>query len=126
MTAARPERPTWVKVGPFTFNVVWDQRKTVEYARVDGRDLFGQTHMASLQIYIDDNRPLVALQNTLLHEILHCMVWVWDVPMPFQDDEHKMEEQFVCRMDSPLLQLLKENPQVTQWLCADAERNNGA
>ncbi len=114
-------RPSSVKVGPFVFNVTWDGHELRRLDRIDGRDSFGMTLMDRCKIVIDDHRPLIALQNTLIHEILHAMVWVYDIPMPYQDDEHKMEEQFVCRFDSPLLLLFKENPAVMQWLALETE-----
>jgi hypothetical protein len=115
------KRPDSVKVGPFVFNIVWNGAELRRLDRIDGRDSFGMTLMDRHRIVIEDARPLSALQNTLLHEILHALVWTYDVPMPYQDDEHKMEEAFVCRFDSPFLLLMKDNPEVFAWLLTEDE-----
>lgn len=115
------DRPRDIKVGPFVFNIVWDGAELRRLDRIDGRDSFGMTLMDRQRIVIEDARPLQALQNTLLHEILHAVVWTYDIPMPYQDEEHKMEESFICRFDSPFLLLMKENPQVFAWLVLKTE-----
>jgi homospermidine synthase len=112
-------RPSEVKVGPFTFKIIWSQQKLMVAARTMGQDVFGQSYMDRLRIIIDDSRPLVAMQNTLMHEIFHCMVWAYDIPVPKIDSEHDMEEQFTCRIDTPFLLLLKENRSVFDWLAME-------
>jgi hypothetical protein len=110
------EKPDRVKVGPFVYKVIWNQQKLMEAARVMGQDVFGQSYMDRLEIIIDDSRPLAAMQNTLMHEIFHCLTWAYDIPVPHLDDEHKEEEAFTCRIDTPFLLLLKENRSLFDWL----------
>lgn len=114
------DRPERVRVGPFVFNIVWSQADLMKFCRSDGQDRFGQTHLDTHDIYIDDSRPLVALQNTLMHEILHALNWTYNIPTPANEGEDA-EEQFVCRMDTPLLLLLKDNPEVFAWLALKTE-----
>jgi len=109
------DRPERVRIGPFVFNITWSQAELMRFCRTDGQDAFGQTHPDTLNIYIDDTRPLVALQNTLVHELLHALLWTYNIPTPVEEGRDK-EEEFVSRMDTPLLLLLKENPVVFEWL----------
>lgn len=112
-------RPSSVKLGPFVFNIVWSGADLRRLGRVDGVDRFGMSALDDLRIYVDENRPLAALQNTLLHEILHCLLWVYDIPVPYSEEDNKMEEQYVCRMDSTLLLCMQENRSLFQWLVSE-------
>lgn len=76
---------------------------------------FGETHFDTFAILIDDSRPLSAMQNTLLHELLHCLSWTYNIPTPVVEGQDE-EEEYVSRMDAPLLLLIKDNPEIFSWL----------
>jgi len=39
--------------------------------------------------------------------------------VPYSEEDNKMEEQYVCRMDSTLLLCMQENRSLFQWLVSE-------
>jgi hypothetical protein len=71
--------------------------------------------MESMSIAVDPGRHEDYARATLLHEILHACVRSSD---PTLDDEH--EETVVAAMTGPLLSMLRDNPDVLDYLTDDA------
>jgi hypothetical protein len=71
--------------------------------------------MESMSIAVDPGRHEDYARATLLHEILHACVRSSD---PTLDDEH--EETVVAAMTGPLLAMLRDNPDVLDYLMDDA------
>jgi hypothetical protein len=71
--------------------------------------------MESMSIAVDPGRHEDYARATLLHEILHACVRSSD---PTLDDEH--EETVVAAMTGPLLSMLRDNPEVVDYLMDDA------
>jgi hypothetical protein len=71
--------------------------------------------MESMSIAVDPGRHEDYARATLLHEILHACVRSSD---PTLDDEH--EETVVAAITGPLLAMLRDNPDVLDYLTDDA------
>jgi hypothetical protein len=71
--------------------------------------------MESMSIAVDPGRHEDYARATLLHEILHACIRSSD---PTLDDEH--EETVVAAMTGPLLSMLRDNPDVLDYLTDDA------
>jgi hypothetical protein len=71
--------------------------------------------MESMSIAVDPGRHEDYARATLLHEILHACIRSSD---PTLDDEH--EETVVAAMTGPLLSMLRDNPDVLDYLTEDA------
>jgi hypothetical protein len=71
--------------------------------------------MESMSIAVDPGKHEDYARATLLHEILHACIRSSD---PTLDDEH--EETVVAAMTGPLLSMLRDNPDVLDYLTDDA------
>jgi hypothetical protein len=71
--------------------------------------------MESMSIAVDPGKHEDYARATLLHEILHACIRSSD---PTLDDEH--EETVVAAITGPLLSMLKDNPDVLDYLTDDA------
>jgi len=68
-----------------------------------------------MSIAVDPGKHEDYARATLLHEILHACIRSSD---PTLDDEH--EETVVAAMTGPLLSMLRDNPDVLDYLTEDA------
>jgi hypothetical protein len=68
-----------------------------------------------MSIAVDPGKHEDYARATLLHEILHACIRSSD---PTLDDEH--EETVVAAMTGPLLSMLRDNPDVLDYLTDDA------
>jgi hypothetical protein len=68
-----------------------------------------------MSIAVDPGRHEDYARATLLHEILHACIRSSD---PTLDDEH--EETVVAAITGPLLSMLRDNPDVLDYLTDDA------
>ena len=84
-----------VEIGGHTF--------TVKHREMD--DLCGKVERPELTIYIDNTKPESIQQETLLHEILHCIKWLAGTER--KDDEK--DERDVQAESHLLFQVLKSN-----------------
>lgn len=116
MTAPRPD---YVLIGPHEFEIVWSQSELLRHARNSGQDRLGQTEIPIQVMTIGDDRPLSGMQETLLHEILHALIWEANITVPENPkaSEDDREEKLVGQLSGVLLDCLQRNPLVANWLC---------
>lgn len=81
----------------------------------DGQRM-GQTehHFRRIWVNAEEGLSLEQIQNTLLHEVLHCCVNIsglWSNGRP-----NEVEEQYVNAMTTPLHGVLLNNPELLSWL----------
>lgn len=118
------DRPDHVLIGPHRFSIRWDQNELLRMARAGAGDCFGQSEMAGMTIVISPDRSFTGMQETLLHEILHCLIWEAGISIPEnpEADENDREEKLVGQFSGILLDCIKRNPQVFDWLDLKEER----
>lgn len=111
-------RPDYVLIGPHEFQITWSQSEMLRHSRSSGQDRFGQTEIPIQLITVGDDRPLSGMQETLLHEILHALVWEASISVPENPEasEEDREEKLVGQLSGVLLDCLQRNPQVVCWL----------
>ncbi len=112
------ERPAYVDIGPHRFTIHYDQQYFLDLARSGGRDRFGETSMANMTMIISPARAFTGMQETLLHEILHALIWQAGITIPENPDASgdEREETLVGQMSGILLDCIKRNPHVFDWL----------
>ena len=78
----------------------------------------GYTVEAGNLIVLDKNIPKGKKQVTLLHEVLHAIRFVNDgMPKPkAKDDFEEWEHYFIALYEDNLLAVLKNNPDLKEWL----------
>ncbi|MGI9486268.1 MAG: hypothetical protein ACR2RF_10405 [Geminicoccaceae bacterium] len=100
--------PKTVRIGYADYRVQpWPHHEAAAAGR------YGECSSYELVIRIDDgllDRSPLKAADTMLHEILHAIYWVYGV-----EDEDK-EERLVGMMASALTQVWRDNPQVVAWL----------
>lgn len=106
MTAVRP--PTTVKVGPLVYAVKFD----TAYVQKIGAN--GESDLENLVITIGPHLHLMVQKQVMVHEILHCCFQAADTS--FQVTKHTTEEGVVSRLESPLLEVFRDNPQLMKWV----------
>lgn len=109
--------PAAVIVGPFKYRVS-SKRADLATARRDDPSLFsGRTDHASLRILLDPDQcdAKAALQEVLLHEVLHTLTRMTGIAVEIDD---KLEERLVNRLAPALLDVLQRNPRLVAFLAA--------
>jgi hypothetical protein len=104
-------RPRHVKVGPHKFRLWWNNEAAT------GADVAGAMMEQALVILIDPKLQRSQQRATLLHECLHA-VWsqTWmDKKYPDEDPGGPGERIIHC-LTEPLLNLLRENPELLEFL----------
>lgn len=97
--------PATVQVGPLTYAVVLDDAKVPV-------DHYGICDKDRTEIHIDPDQSDVRLRLSLLHELLHALSDLGDL----KDADSVAEEERVVRMAPVLLQLLRDNPKLLDYL----------
>lgn len=105
----KPKLPGTIKVGPHVYRIVADQNRELE-----ADDSAGRTSPAVGEIQIrSDHKSHTYIADTLLHEVLHAVIHnVSGAPSG-------EEEQFVERMSTGLLGVLRDNPDLIEFLTGE-------
>jgi hypothetical protein len=81
----------------------------IEKTDWDPRGVAGLTNYSSHTIYISRRQSLAEEQDTLMHELLHCVMG-----HAFSDEKIRGHE-VISSLTPKLLQLFKENPQLVKY-----------
>jgi len=103
------DRPRRLRVGPFLWQVKWSQIEVLRYAPAG--DACGTTHHPDLVIAIQPGRAEDYNRSILLHELLHACARAADLQAP-----EDTEETVVAALTGPLLQALRDNPALLEYL----------
>lgn len=106
-------RPKTVKISPYLWSIKWSRQSVLSFH--PNGDACGACDMESMSIAVDPGKHEDYARATLLHEILHACIRSSD---PTLDDEH--EETVVAAMTGPLLSMLRDNPDIVEYLMDDA------
>ena len=96
--------PRQVRIGPHTFRVHVDTNGVMV-------DEVGTSDADSLMIALRGGSPHTAMADTLLHEITHAVLR----PLKL---EHELEERVCMQIGSQLLDVLRSNPKLVEYLVA--------
>lgn len=104
-----------IKIGPQNYNVV-ERLRQEDGMLNDGSYAYTLDH--GNLIVIDKDIAQSKKQVTLLHEILHAIRFNNDaLPKPKRkDDFEEWEHYFIALYEGNLLSVLKDNPQLVEWL----------
>ncbi|MFZ4431667.1 MAG: hypothetical protein ACOYOQ_00570 [Microthrixaceae bacterium] len=95
--------PGKLRVGPFTYRVVVDEGRIPS-------DLYGACDKSHHVISLHPNQSGDRLRATLLHEVIHALCDVAAV------DDDKAEEAVATRLAPLLLDVLRDNPRLVEYL----------
>jgi hypothetical protein len=78
-------------------------------------DPFGRTLHADAQINVRSTQAPPAMRDTVLHEVLHAILWVSGLAFNEQMSE-ETEERIIRNLTPWLLDLLRKNPKLITYL----------
>lgn len=111
--------PTHVRVGPYTYTVKVDAERIKELEKESDTDLYGITTHGHLEIVLQPDVADMVLRETLLHEILHAVLFNTGLSDRMTD---KAEEHMVRALSPALFSLLRENPDLVRYLTGSDEQ----
>ena len=100
--------PHTIKVGPHVYTVV---RKTA----VDMPEVMGNSDFDKVEIMVRKGLRKSKAQEILLHELLHACTYPSFTGV-YEGEEKLMTEEFVNAVAPVLLQVLKDNPKLVEYL----------
>ena len=104
--------PDVIKVGPYDFVIEeWTPRMAAANER------YGECSCQELTIRIDSSLVPIKMADTLLHELLHAVWWVWGI------DDGDNEERTVHKLAIGLTAVWRDNPGLLDWF--DAQTSDG-
>jgi hypothetical protein len=102
--------PTSIVLGPHAYEVRADE-ESVRLLHAHGNR--GATYNDQSIVRIDPDRPKTALAETVLHELMHCIV----DKSPLRDRFSKEDDEaIVVMMSVGVLELLRRNPELVEFL----------
>lgn len=110
--------PTSVRVGPYTYVVKVDADRIKELEKESNTDLYGITTHGHLEIALQPDVADMVLRETLLHEVLHAVLFNTGISDRMTD---KAEEHLVRALSPALFSLLRENPELVRYLTGGDE-----
>lgn len=104
-----PSLPKKVKIGPFTFKISW-KAKDFEL-----EDVMGECSASMRSIVVDPTYPLSAMQETLMHEIIHGCLGIFRLQFP--TDSWENTDEFIASMLGVMIYgVLQDNPRIVEFL----------
>lgn len=111
----RRKTPKRVKIGYSEFKIIprshhWGKRNKA----------FGECAPDQAKIQYDSTQKQSELVNTILHETLHGIVYMFDINFKSQRDE----ENVVRKMANGLHTVFRDNPQFIEWIMQNSRGDN--
>jgi len=110
--------PTSVRIGPYRYTVKVDLSRIKELEKESDSDLYGITTHGHLEIVLHPDVADTVLRETLLHEVLHAVLYVTGTSDRLSD---KAEEHLIRSLSPALFALLRDNPDLVQYLTGGNE-----
>lgn len=107
--------PKRIHIGSLTYRVTTDKASVDAACREEGTDLYGRTHHGRLTIALDPTTTDPKQREVLLHEALHCLTEKAGITAELGAQQ---EEKLVDRIAPLLLDLLRTNPALVDYLRA--------
>jgi predicted SprT family Zn-dependent metalloprotease len=102
--------PKKVKIGYANYNII-QQKEILEGKGKKREELLGLCYMQESEIKICKSQSKEELANTLLHEILHAIMWSQGLKL-----SESTEEKVVTQITNGLCCVIKDNPELISWL----------
>lgn len=113
--------PDYIQIGPVRVKVTIEEGVKTE----DGNPAFGEWMSKNNTIRLEADQSLATRQHTLVHECMHAMFWLGGASalvgaMAAGEIHYRAnwEEMLVAAMDGSLLVLMRDNPELVEYLRA--------
>lgn len=116
---SQKKMPKEVIIGPYNYQVKND-KPSMDSARVrfESLEAIGFTSTHEQCIYVDPELSEDMRAEVLLHEILHAVCEATGIGTSFEEKE---EEQFIATVSPILLDTLRRNEEITNYLLGKEE-----
>lgn len=98
------QKPKALRIGHYVFEIRWygatEQEREAKY---------GYSHAGTQLLAFADNQKPEMLADTFLHEVLHALMWF------FQMQQNIEEEQVATRMATGICMVWSQNPETFTW-----------
>jgi len=115
-----PSLPKHVKVGPFVYSIALKPHDEMQKIEGSERQLMGHCDHLRLAIMLRNDMAPGAIAEVLLHEILHACYNAAGSPIEAANttgmDNCDIEELAVTTVSPSLLQVLRANPSLLEYL----------
>jgi len=101
--------PSEIAVGPFTYHVHYTSAKALK-----SQGSLALTDLAAREIWLNPKRS-ASLRDDLLHELMHCAKDIGTGGGHFIG-RYEAEENLIEGVSAPLLEIMKHNPELLQWM----------
>ncbi len=121
---AAPALPTTIRVGAVEYTVTQDRDEWMKIEHeTQTKGYYGHSHHKDAKIYLNPDAAESVTRLTLLHEVLHCLTEsamgapVFDTATLGEERDDR-EERIVRMFEAPLLNVLRDNPELVAYLTA--------
>lgn len=104
--------PKKVYVAPHVMAILYDDDNRLK----ELEDLNGLCDFDTGRIWIDRQQTPLMEKDTVLHEVLHAVLDQCGVKRRFKDVDKEFEEDVVVEIAPRLLQVLRDNPRLVEYL----------
>lgn len=112
--------PKSLKIGPYTYSITEDKAKMAKkQVELKASGQFGLLDPREQCIYIDQDIHPQSKRTTLLHEALHAVCGISALRQAEDEEGRVTEEQFIESVDSGIVLLLRDNPELVAYLTSD-------
>jgi len=115
--------PDTVRVGSITYRVTIDLDEWVRFEHANKRSGFvGHTDNAMAIIYINPECAPEVVRSTLWHEVMHALCYTVIGSSDWRHlgkEKSDREEAVVAAFESPIVCVLRDNPQLVAYLTAE-------
>lgn len=116
----KPKRPTSIKVGWATLNIVWVPE--ADWPKEDhGRCGVTRVAQGEIRLLEYDGGQEAWYREVLIHEALHAahvVSGLGQYPSPEKTSADEREEWVTTLLAGPMLSLIRDNPEAMAWLTA--------
>lgn len=112
----KPLIPVAITVGPHCYAVVLDEAALIALAANEAELILGNCDTKACVITLDPSAAKSQVRETLIHEVLHAVTALTAIA----GDLGEVEESVVTRLAPALLEVLRKNPDLVDYLTAGA------
>lgn len=108
--------PSKIDVGPVSYLLMLNDSTRIRGQEFIRGNVLGETGHDQLEIVIDPNQPPGRLRDTVFHETMHVAMHLTGIDFELGTEK---EEHYVRRLSSIILEILRRNPDLVEYLMAD-------
>lgn len=104
--------PAYLYVGPFKYAIITDNDAINAKQLSINNQFAGCADHDELAIYVKSDMPLAFVQDTLLHELRHCV----NHAVGIDGCTELTQEDYISRTNALFLGTLQDNPEVVEFM----------